>query len=59
MSKSIASARLFPRQARKTRPVDFQERPLVWFLIQDVTIDWDRLIELRQLLLETLDTMTK
>lgn len=59
MSKSITSARSFPRPSRNTRSLGFQERPLVSFPIQEVTIDWDRLIDKRPLLLETLDTMPK
>ena len=59
MSKSITSARSFPRPSRNKRSLGFQERPLVSFPITEVTIDWDRLIDKRPLLLETLDTMPK
>ena len=59
MSKSITSARSFLRPSRNTRSLGFQERPLVSFPIQEVTIDWDRLIDKRPLLLETSDTMPK
>lgn len=57
MSKSITIARSFPRPSRNTRSLGFQERPLVSFPITEVTIDWDRLIDKRPLLLETLDTI--
>jgi hypothetical protein len=59
MSKSITSAWSFPRPRPNKRSLGFQERPLVSFPITEVTIDWDRLIDKRPLLLETLDTMPK
>jgi integrase len=60
MSKSITSARSFPRPSQNMRSLGFQERPLVLsFPIQEVTIDWDRLIAKRPMLLATLDTMPK
>tara|TARA_R110001599_G_scaffold349224_1_gene577185 strand:- start:28 stop:411 length:384 start_codon:yes stop_codon:yes gene_type:complete len=59
MSKSITSARSFPRPRPNKRPLGFQKRPVVSFPITDMTIDWDRLIDTRPLLLETLDSMPK
>ncbi|MBN8238262.1 site-specific integrase [Marinobacter hydrocarbonoclasticus] len=53
MSKSITSARSFPRPRPNKRSLGFQERPLVSFPITEVTIDK------RPLLLETLDTMPR
>ena len=59
MSKSITSARSFPRERASKRPFGFSERPLVAYPIQHVEIDWDRLIAKRPLLLESLDAMPK
>tara|TARA_R110000823_G_scaffold193562_1_gene325056 strand:+ start:980 stop:1612 length:633 start_codon:yes stop_codon:yes gene_type:complete len=59
MSKSITSARSFPRARSSKRPFGFEERPLVSFPIQRVEIDWDRLIAKRPMLLESLDIMPK
>lgn len=59
MSKSITSARSFPRARSNTKPFGFEERPLVSFPIQRVEIDWDRLIAKRPMLLDSLDVMPK
>lgn len=59
MSRSITSARGFRRTPPITRSFEFNERPLVDFPIQQVTIDWDRLIAKRPLLLETVDAMPR
>lgn len=59
MSKSITSARSFPRERPSKRLFGFEERPLVSFPIQRVEIDWDRLIAKRPMLLESLDIMPK
>lgn len=59
MSKSITSARSFPRPPAGQRPFGFTEPPLVDYPIQHVEIDWGRLIAKRSMLLESLEVMPK
>lgn len=59
MSQHITKAHPIPRRRPSKRLFEFEERPLVDFPIQEVTIDWKRLVAKRPLLLETLDTMPK
>lgn len=59
MSKSITSARGFRRAPQSRRSLELGERPLVDFPIQQVTIDWERVIAKRPLLLETIDVMPR
>ena len=59
MSQHITKAHPIPRRRPSKRLFEFEERPLVDFPIQEVTIDWKRLVAKRPMLLETLDTMPK
>lgn len=59
MSTNLTKAHAFPRRRPSRRLFEFDELPLVDFPIQEVRIDWKRLVAKRPLLLETLDEMPK